>query len=104
MILCFYIYKDPPCAKYVGWCKSICCTPQIVDKKKPRGKQEFLIIEEAFNFYNAYARKCGSSARMSNSRKKLNKWVLLKGTNELVWKKFNCFNEGETNEFYQKKL
>ena len=69
-------------------------TPQVADGKKPKVK-EFCTIEEAFNFYNAYARECGFSAKMNNSRKK-------KGTNEIVWKQFVCSKEGDTNEFYQK--
>ncbi|XP_060675878.1 protein FAR1-RELATED SEQUENCE 5-like [Ziziphus jujuba] len=71
-------------------------TPQVVEQKKPNVKQEFQTIEEAFQFYNAYARECGFSARMSTSKRK-------KGTNELIWKQFVCFKEGETNEHYQKK-
>ena len=34
-------------------------TPQVADEKKPKVKQEFRTIEEAFNFYNAYARDVG---------------------------------------------
>ena len=33
-------------------------TPQVADGKKPKVK-EFCTIEEAFNFYNAYARNVG---------------------------------------------
>ena len=44
--------------------------PQVAAEKKPKVKQEFQTIEEAFTFYNAYARECGFSARMNNSRKK----------------------------------
>ena len=69
--------------------------PKVADEKKPKVKQEFQTIEEAFTFYNAYARECGFSARMNNSRKK-------KGTNEIVWKQIVCSKEGETNEYYQK--
>ena len=67
--------------------------PKVADEKKPKVKQEFQTIEEAFTFYNAYARECGFSARMNNSRKK-------KGTNEIVWKQIVCSKEGETNEYY----
>ncbi|KZV14291.1 hypothetical protein F511_43796, partial [Dorcoceras hygrometricum] len=53
---------------------------------------EFTSIEDAFSFYNQYAREAGFSARISNSKKN-------KGTNEVVWKKFVCFKEGRTSEW-----
>ncbi|KAF3449543.1 hypothetical protein FNV43_RR10272 [Rhamnella rubrinervis] len=58
---------------------------------------EFQSIEEAFTFYNTYARECGFSARMSNSKKN-------KETNELVWKQFVCSKEGKTDDSYGTKL
>ena len=47
-----------------------CCTPDVAYEKKFKVKQEFKSIEEVFSFYNAYARECGFSARMSNSKKR----------------------------------
>ncbi|XP_042398920.1 protein FAR1-RELATED SEQUENCE 5-like [Zingiber officinale] len=52
---------------------------------------EFSSIEEAFSFYNQYARESGFSARINNSKKN-------KMTNEVVWKTFVCFKEGHTND------
>ena len=44
-----------------------------------------------------YAREAGFSARMANSKKR-------PGTDELIWKKFVCYKEGETDDNYQKKI
>ncbi|KZV20016.1 protein FAR-RED IMPAIRED RESPONSE 1-like [Dorcoceras hygrometricum] len=66
--------------------------PQVVDDRKPKVGMEFTSIEDAFSFYNQYAREAGFSARISNSKKD-------KGTNEVVWKKFICFKEGRTSEW-----
>ncbi|XP_073271500.1 protein FAR1-RELATED SEQUENCE 5-like [Primulina huaijiensis] len=48
-------------------------------------------IEDAFSFYNQYARESGFSARISNNKKS-------KQTNEVIWKKFVCFKEGQTDD------
>ena len=69
-------------------------TPQVTNEKKPKVKQEFCTIEEAFNFYNTYARECGFSIKMNNSGRKK------KGTYKIVRKQFVCSKEGDTNEFY----
>ncbi|KAG6390848.1 hypothetical protein SASPL_148593 [Salvia splendens] len=52
---------------------------------------KFQSIDDAFEFYNQYAREAGFSARYSNSRKN-------KMTNEVVWKQFVCFKAGQTDE------
>ncbi|XP_073015535.1 protein FAR1-RELATED SEQUENCE 5-like [Primulina eburnea] len=64
--------------------------PQVGDNQKPEIGMKFESLEEAFSFYNQYARKSGFSARMSNSKKS-------KKTNEVIWKKFVCFKEGHTD-------
>ncbi|XP_074576130.1 protein FAR1-RELATED SEQUENCE 5-like [Curcuma longa] len=65
--------------------------PQVVDDRKPKVGMEFSSLEEAFMFYNQYAREAGFSARMSTSKKN-------KITNEVVYKKFVCFKEGQTDK------
>ncbi|KAG6430838.1 hypothetical protein SASPL_108911 [Salvia splendens] len=52
---------------------------------------KFESVDDAFEFYNQYAREAGFSARYSNSRKN-------KMTNEVVWKQFVCFKAGQTDE------
>ncbi|XP_073048393.1 protein FAR1-RELATED SEQUENCE 5-like [Primulina eburnea] len=65
--------------------------PQVGDDQKPSIGMRFDSLEDAFSFYNQYARESGFSARMSNSKKS-------KKTNEVVWKKFVCFKEGHTDD------
>ncbi|XP_073133440.1 uncharacterized protein [Henckelia pumila] len=60
-------------------------------KTKPKIGMKFTSIDDAFSFYNQYARQAGFSARISNSKKH-------KRTNEVVWKQFACFKEGRTDE------
>ncbi|KAG6437481.1 hypothetical protein SASPL_102399 [Salvia splendens] len=55
---------------------------------------KFASIDDAFEFYNQYAREAGFSARISNSKK--NKM------NEVVWKQFVCFKAGQTDEVRSK--
>ncbi|KAF3455267.1 hypothetical protein FNV43_RR05715 [Rhamnella rubrinervis] len=71
--------------------------PQVTIDRKPRVGQEFETVEAAYEFYNLYAREVGFTARMGGSRKKAN-------SNELIWKQFVCYKEGETNNNYKKKL
>ncbi|XP_075475072.1 protein FAR1-RELATED SEQUENCE 5-like [Primulina tabacum] len=65
--------------------------PQVGDDQKPTIGMRFDSIEDAFSFYNQYARESGFSARISNSKKS-------KQTNEVIWKKFVCFKEGQTDD------
>ncbi|XP_042433005.1 protein FAR1-RELATED SEQUENCE 5-like [Zingiber officinale] len=65
--------------------------PQVGEDRKPQIRMEFLSLEEAFAFYNQYARESGFSARLGNSKKN-------KRTNEVGWKQFVCFKEGHTDE------
>lgn len=58
---------------------------------------KFESLDDAFSFYNEYARESGFSARMSNSKKS-------KKTNEVIWKKFVCFKEGQTNDSWSKQV
>lgn len=71
-------------------------TPHVLDEKKPRIGMQFASIEDAFAFYNQYAREAGFSTRMSKSKKD-------KLTNEVVWKQFVCFKEGLTDEARSQK-
>ena len=65
--------------------------PQVGEDRKPQIGMEFPSLEEAFAFYNQYARESGFSARLGNSKKN-------KRTNEVGWKQFVCFKEGHTDE------
>ncbi|XP_073015699.1 protein FAR1-RELATED SEQUENCE 5-like [Primulina eburnea] len=47
--------------------------PQVGDNQKPKIGMKFESLDEAFSFYNQYARESGFSARMSNSKKKWSK-------------------------------
>ncbi|XP_073138698.1 protein FAR1-RELATED SEQUENCE 5-like [Henckelia pumila] len=44
--------------------------PQVGDDRKPKIGMEFESLDDAFSFYNQYARESGFSARMSNIKKK----------------------------------
>ncbi|KAG6429053.1 hypothetical protein SASPL_107092 [Salvia splendens] len=68
--------------------------PQIANDRKPEIGMKFASINDAFEFYNQYARVAGFSARISNSKK--NKM------NEVVWKQFVCFKAGQTDEVRSK--
>ncbi|KZV46604.1 hypothetical protein F511_40547 [Dorcoceras hygrometricum] len=70
--------------------------PQVVDERKPKIRMRFASIDEAFSFYNQYARQAGFSARLNNSKKN-------KITNEVVWKQFVCVKEGYTDEIRSSK-
>ena len=65
--------------------------PQTANDRKPEIGMKFASIDDAFEFYNQYAREAGFSARISNSKKN-------KMTNEVVWKQFVCFKAGQTDE------
>ncbi|XP_047952720.1 protein FAR1-RELATED SEQUENCE 5-like, partial [Salvia hispanica] len=65
--------------------------PEVANDRKPEIGMKFGSIDDAFEFYNQYAREAGFSARYSNSRKN-------KMTNEVVWKQFVCFKAGQTDE------
>ncbi|XP_073152019.1 protein FAR1-RELATED SEQUENCE 5-like [Henckelia pumila] len=67
------------------------CMPEVVDEIKPKIGMEFGSVDEAFLFYNHYAREAGFSTRINNSKKD-------KITNEVVWKQFVCSKEGHTDE------
>ncbi|XP_042472371.1 protein FAR1-RELATED SEQUENCE 5-like [Zingiber officinale] len=69
--------------------------PQVGEDRKPQIGMEFPSLEEAFAFYNQYAREFGFSARLGNSKKN-------KRTNEVGWKQFVCFKEGHTDEKWEK--
>ncbi|XP_073154088.1 protein FAR1-RELATED SEQUENCE 5-like [Henckelia pumila] len=65
--------------------------PEVVDERKPKIGMEFGSVDEAFLFYNHYAREAGFSTRINTSKK-------YKITNEVVWKQFVCSKEGHTDE------
>ncbi|XP_073126798.1 protein FAR1-RELATED SEQUENCE 5-like [Henckelia pumila] len=65
--------------------------PPVLDDRKPKIGMKFASIEEAFLFYNQYAREAGFSARISTSKKN-------KMSNEVVWKRFVCSKEGHRDE------
>ncbi|XP_047939469.1 protein FAR1-RELATED SEQUENCE 5-like [Salvia hispanica] len=65
--------------------------PQIANDRKPEIGMKFTSIDDAFEFYNQYAREAGFSARISNSKRN-------KITKEVVWKQFVCFKAGQTDE------
>lgn len=68
--------------------------PQVRDDRIPKIGMKFESLEGAFLFYNQYARESGFSARISNSKKS-------KKTNEVIWKKFVCFKEGQTDDHHR---
>ncbi|XP_057785582.1 protein FAR1-RELATED SEQUENCE 5-like [Salvia miltiorrhiza] len=70
--------------------------PQVADDRKPKTGMKFASIDDAFSFYNQYAREAGFSARLSNSKR-------MKMTNEVVWKQFVCFKAGQTDEARSQK-
>ncbi|XP_074568528.1 protein FAR1-RELATED SEQUENCE 5-like [Curcuma longa] len=65
--------------------------PQVIDDRKPKIGMEFTSLEEAFSYYNQYARQAGFSVRISSSKRN-------KMTNEIVWKRFVCFKQGHTDD------
>ncbi|XP_074560094.1 protein FAR1-RELATED SEQUENCE 5-like [Curcuma longa] len=65
--------------------------PQVTDDRKPKIGMKFTSLEDAFSWYNQYAREAGFSARINNSKKN-------RMTNEVCWKTFVCFKQGHTDE------
>ena len=70
--------------------------PQVGNDRKPEIGMRFATVDDAFAYYNQYAREAGFSARSSSSKKN-------KKNNELVWKQFVCFKAGQTDENRSKK-
>ncbi|ONI27213.1 hypothetical protein PRUPE_1G074100 [Prunus persica] len=70
--------------------------PQVKDEKKPKAGLAFQSLDETYEFYNDYAKDAGFSVRISKEKKK-------KKTGEVVWKRYVCFKEGETDETWRKK-
>ncbi|XP_042381983.1 protein FAR1-RELATED SEQUENCE 5-like isoform X1 [Zingiber officinale] len=64
--------------------------PQVSDDRKPKIGMEFSSLDDAYSFYNQYAREAGFSSRMHTSKKN-------KITNEVTWKQIVCFKEGHTD-------
>ncbi|KAH6795250.1 hypothetical protein C2S52_005727 [Perilla frutescens var. hirtella] len=65
--------------------------PEVADDRKPKIQMKFASVEDAFSFYNQYAREAGFGTRIGNSKKN-------KASNEIVWKQFVCCKEGRTDE------
>ncbi|XP_073152440.1 protein FAR1-RELATED SEQUENCE 5-like [Henckelia pumila] len=55
--------------------------PEVVDERKPKLGMEFGSVDEAFSFYNHYAREAGFSTRINNSKKDKNKNEAQNGAN-----------------------
>ncbi|BFG28662.1 hypothetical protein CerSpe_149360 [Prunus speciosa] len=70
--------------------------PQVRDDKKPKAGLTFKSLDETYEFYNDYAKDAGFSVRISKEKKK-------EETGEVVWKRYVCFKEGETDETWRKK-
>ncbi|CAA0812843.1 Protein FAR1-RELATED SEQUENCE 11 [Striga hermonthica] len=70
--------------------------PKVTIGATPKVGQVFQSLEEAYNFYNNYAKQAGFSVRIANNKKS-------KETNEEVWKMYSCNKEGKTDETWQTK-
>ncbi|XP_058076451.1 protein FAR1-RELATED SEQUENCE 5-like [Magnolia sinica] len=89
--------------------------PEVEESKKPIvGKTIFSSLEEAYEFYNNYARCAGFSVRkcsckyaseskMDDSSSEMEDELNLKKNRLIVWKRFVCAREGNTDQKAQKK-
>ncbi|XP_059639645.1 protein FAR1-RELATED SEQUENCE 5-like [Cornus florida] len=69
--------------------------PQVTYERKPKEGQQFKSLDDAYDFYNKYAREAGFSVRIDKSKKH-------KETGETIWKQYVCYKEGETDETYRR--
>ncbi|KAK2642242.1 hypothetical protein Ddye_024005 [Dipteronia dyeriana] len=65
--------------------------PQVKPKCKPKLDQEFVLIENLYEFYNQYAKETGFSFRTNSSRKN-------KDIDEIVRKEYVCSKEGISSQ------
>ncbi|XP_058082379.1 protein FAR1-RELATED SEQUENCE 5-like [Magnolia sinica] len=89
--------------------------PEVEESKKPIvGKTIFSSLEEAYEFYNNYARCAGFSVRkcsckyaseskMDDSSSEMEDELNLKKNRLIVWKRFLCAGEGNIDQKAQKK-
>lgn len=63
--------------------------PAVEEEKTPKMGMKFDTIDEAFGFYNDYAKLAGFKVRKDSSRTK---------DREMVWKRYLCSKEGTTDE------
>lgn len=61
---------------------------QVATELKPKIGQEFEIIDDAFNFYKAYAKASGFSVRNWSVKKRPR-------SNEIIRKEFVCWKQGK---------
>lgn len=65
--------------------------PSVEDVITPKMGMHFDDLNDAFEFYNGYAKHAGFSVRKDSTRTK---------NGEVIWKRFLCSKEGKTNEKY----
>ena len=67
--------------------------PSVTDSKKPKEGMIFASVDDAFIFYNSYAKYGGFGVRKSSNR-------IDKKTKEEVFKTYVCHKEGTTKCLY----
>lgn len=69
--------------------------PNVADEKCPKLGMLFSTIDEAFDFYNTYAKDAGFSVRKSSEKKRIDATTKEKN---IYWKRFVCSKEGHSVE------
>ncbi|XP_058202896.1 protein FAR1-RELATED SEQUENCE 5-like [Rhododendron vialii] len=75
-----------PCQSSVNSCQEF-YTPQVKNEVIPKIDQQFLKLDDVWEFYNEYARQAGFSVRINSSR--------LGENGKVMRKEYVCFKEGE---------
>ncbi|KAL9413705.1 hypothetical protein AB3S75_042238 [Citrus x aurantiifolia] len=65
--------------------------PEVALDRKPHKGQEFDTLDDAYEFYNKYAKEGGFSIRINSSK-------ICKESNDIIRKEYVCFKEGQARQ------
>ncbi|GAY69297.1 hypothetical protein CUMW_270850 [Citrus unshiu] len=69
-------------------CEDSLYVPEVALDRKPHKRQEFDTLDDAYEFYNKYAKEGGFSIRINSSK-------ICKESNDIIRKEYVCFKEGQ---------
>ncbi|KAH9679171.1 protein FAR1-related sequence [Citrus sinensis] len=72
-------------------CEDSLCVPEVALDRKPHKGQEFDTLDDAYEFYNKYAKEGGFSIRINSSK-------ICKESNDIIRKEYVCFKEGQARQ------
>ncbi|XP_024043082.1 protein FAR1-RELATED SEQUENCE 5-like [Citrus clementina] len=72
-------------------CEDSLYVPEVALDRKPHKGQEFDTLDDAYEFYNKYAKEGGFSIRINSSK-------ICKESNDIIRKEYVCFKEGQARQ------